>query len=155
MPSLRKIDSPEQLQPIYEYLQSSFGMEKSCLRGFELVMWGKKKVFIRLADLRTPDGLQVFGDGLPFLTFQKSGLKLTTIGAMHFGQWAKHNALDLTTLQCKQYYARAVMQVTPEQSCRCEPNSYVILRYLGHVVGMGFLGDAGQLASLVPKGWIT
>jgi NOL1/NOP2/fmu family ribosome biogenesis protein len=81
--------------------------------------------------------------------------KLSTSGAMLLGSQAGANVVELTRSQIGPYLARAELALAPAQLEACTGSGYVLLRYLGFGLGLGYLDiGARRLESLFPKRWM-
>jgi len=81
--------------------------------------------------------------------------KLSTSGAMLVGAQAASNFIELTREQLGSFLARAELVLAPAQLQACTGSGYVLVRYLGFGLGVGYL-DTGTrcLESLFPKRWM-
>jgi NOL1/NOP2/fmu family ribosome biogenesis protein len=132
-------------------LNDRFGMEASDLDSFRFFTNRKGIVHAIIHDHFSPP-VQDRVTGLPLLHTAMRYPKLTTNGAMAFGHLAKRHVIDLTTEQRRAYIARNPFSVSKSQASLCHSDGYVILRYEGISLGVGFcrLSDL-RVASLYPK----
>jgi len=90
--------------------------------------------------------------GLPLIYTAMRYPKITTNGAMAFGHLAEKHVIELEPEQMKAYFSRKTFSISASQTAPCDSDGYVILRYEGIPLGIGFYNhDASRVASLFPK----
>lgn len=142
--------------PYFRYLEERFGIPPATFDGYVLVQPGRKKVYIVTADHRPPAHPRPRTVGLPFLRIYLKFPKLSTAAAQQFGYAATRNVIDTEPPQAEAFLTRRTFHARPEQLVRCTGRGYVLIRYQGHTLGVGFLipEDAGgRVESMLPKSW--
>ena len=90
--------------------------------------------------------------GLPLIYTTMRYPKITTNGAMAFGHLAEKHVIELEPEQMKAYLCRKTFSISDGQAASCDSDGYVILRYEGIALGVGFYNHSlSQVASLFPK----
>lgn len=143
--------------PYWTQLKTRFGIPPSTFDGYTLVRPQSRKLHLVPKDHRPPQRPTPDTVGLPFLRVQMAVPKLTTAAAMQFGQHATRNVIDATAGQTEAYLARDAFAPSPDQLVPCTARGYVVVRYSGGGIGIGFLEDdpatAPAVRSMFPKGW--
>ncbi len=142
--------------PYFRYLEERFGIPPSTFDGYVLVQPGRKKVYIVTADHRPPARPRPRTVGLPFLRIYLKFPKLSTAAAQQFGHAATRNVIDVDAVQAEAFLTRRDFRARPEQLTLCTGRGYVLVRYQGHTLGVGFLipdEEGGCVESMLPKSW--
>ncbi len=142
--------------PYFRHLEERFGISPSTFDGYVLVQPGRKKVYIVTADHRPPTHPRPRTVGLPFLRIYLKFPKLSTAAAQQFGHAATRNVIDADAAQAEAFLTRRNFQVRPDQLTRCTGRGYVLVRYQGYTLGVGFLipeSEGGRVESMLPQSW--
>lgn len=144
------------LTPYFRYLEERFGIPPSTFDGYVLVQPSRKKIYIVTAEHRPPTRPCPRTVGLPFLRIYPKFPKLSTAAAQQFGHAATRNVVEADALQAEAFLTRRNFRVCSEQLTCCTGRGYVLVRYQGYTLGVGFLipGEAGgYVESMLPKSW--
>lgn len=112
----------------------------------------RRGLHLHAADHRPPAAPKTEGRGLFFYRTNIRPPKLTTAGALAFGHLADRQVVELDAEQRDAYLRRASVTPRAPQCAHCRPGQ-VIVRYLGHSLGVALLTRSGTLESLFPSRW--
>ncbi len=100
--------------------------------------------------------------GIDFLRIDMANPRMTTSAAMTWGRHATSNAIDTTSEQCELFLGRKPFELTTSQHHRCTGRGFVLIRYLGYALGVGFLESTrrddenfGRVRSMYPRAYST
>jgi NOL1/NOP2/sun family putative RNA methylase len=141
-------------------LEQRYGLSDEAFAGTILVRQRKEGLHLLPADHRPPAVPRPESRGLYLLRTDPRYPKPTTEGVVAFGAWASRQVVDLEPEELATYLARRAVTLPPERVTRCPDAGYVIVRRLGHPLGIGVWlpgkdagpGAAGTLESQYPKG---
>ena len=138
-------------QAVLETVAQRFGIPEAAFEGLEVLENGSQVAFLAVSGHRPPH-LPEQTSGLKFMHLRPRFPILTTGAAAGFGAWATRNVIAMTPDQLHAYLRRAPFAPATEQLSACDGTGYVLVRFGGSVLGMGFYGaDQGAVASLFPK----
>ncbi|GAB4264247.1 MAG: hypothetical protein Kow0080_03280 [Candidatus Promineifilaceae bacterium] len=145
-------------EPWLTIIHERFGIPHEQLDPMVLIRWSKRGAFIASANMTPPRYRPPDNIGLFFMRTTDRLPKLTTAATMLVGQWAQKNVVDLTDEQAVGYFLRETRPLLPQQTHNCTSTGYVIVRYKGIVLGLGFYWAAQadkphRLEGLYPKNW--
>lgn len=160
-------DTPEQITPFSPPAESRdwlrplterFGIPTSAFDGVTLIRRGNRHVHALSDGHLAPHAPAPEMLGLPVIRRKSLPLKPTTSAVLRWGRHATRNRLDLGPVQRDVFLRRETCLVTAAQRADCTGPGYVIVRFAGHVIGLGQLifdreSPAVRLLSLVPKAW--
>ncbi|CAM3338678.1 hypothetical protein [Rhodothermus bifroesti] len=143
-------------KPQLEYLEARFGIPPDTFAGYVVVRPGRKKLYLVTPDHQPPSHPRPRTIGLPFLRIYGQIPKLSMAAALQFGHAATRNIIEAEVAQAEAFLTRRDFWARPEQLDRCTGRGYVLVRYRGQTLGVGFLfpeAEGGRVESLVPKAW--
>jgi NOL1/NOP2/sun family putative RNA methylase len=147
---------PSEQSPDLHRWIAHFGLDGDMFQGLAAPTPGR---YLRLLpeDHRPPPGVRRVSVGLPVLRVRVSLPKMTTAAAMAFGRTARRHLVDLEEGQLEAYWARETLELSPGQPVQCERDGFVLVRFRGHPVGLGWLrrdaDSRAMLQSSFPKSW--
>lgn len=112
----------------------------------------RRGLHLLAADHRPPSEPAAQGRGLFFLRTNIRPPKLTTAGALLLGRQATRQFIELDREQRDAYLGRRSVTPRAAQCADCRPGQ-VMVRYLGHGLGVALLTRSGTLDSLFPSRW--
>lgn len=96
--------------------------------------------------------------GMDFLRIDMKAPRLTTAAAMTWGHLARQNFAEVTDKQLDLYLLRERILLNTQQIQNCTDRGPILIRYLGHCLGLGFLETTdtehelcGSVRSLYPR----
>lgn len=131
---------------ILGFFEARFGIPLLTFADFHLL--ARRKVYGILptsAPVATFARLKVHHTGLPVLRHIRQHLKPTTAALQRFGEQARRNVLELSTVQMIALFHTAELSLHLD----LDPG-YVVLRHAGHILGCG-LYTPGRLRSQIPS----
>lgn len=132
-------------------LYDRFGLQGSALDHIRLFV-NSSGIVHALAGDHVPPLIPDRVMGLPLIHTAMRYPKLTTNGAMAFGHLAGRHVIELSPGQMRVYFTRNTFPVSGTQTASCDSDGYVILRYEGIPIGVGFYNRLeSRVASLFPK----
>ena len=132
-----------------------FGLPDDC---FDDLRFHRAGRFIRAvaSDHAPPRRVQMLVSGIAFERHGVSRRKLSTTAATLYGDRATRNLVEVDATRLAAYRARRAVPVAESLLGCCDGPGHVLVRHLGHVVGVAQLartGETAMLASLYPKDW--
>jgi len=138
-------------------LTERFGLEPVRLKSYRLFQPHKKRAYIVAQNHQPPVAPPPDAIGMVFMKTKIKFPKLSTAAALLLNNFITRNFIELTAGQAEDYHHRREVRLTAEQSRACTGLGYVLVRYQGAALGIGFFHPAdnggGILNSLFPKGW--
>ena len=138
------------LQPHLE----RFGLEAAVFDAYAILRWGKRQVYLLPREIWPPIEPAFETMGLPLIRTSARYPKLTTAAAMVYGRYASQNIIDIEPDQASAYLTRQDIDLTTAQRQQCTGTGYVLVRYRGHVIGVGvYRAHLALVESQFPKSW--
>lgn len=138
-------------------LTDRFGIEPSQLQPYRLFQPHRKRAYIVAQHHQPPEAPRPDAIGMVFMKTKIKFPKLSTAAALLLNDSIIRNFVELTTSQVEDYHHRREVRLSAEQSRACTGLGYVLVRYQGRALGIGFFhpteAEGGILNSLFPKGW--
>jgi NOL1/NOP2/sun family putative RNA methylase len=136
---------------VFDILAERFGIERAVFDEFVLLEKSRRDIYAVAADHRPPAIAKCIV-GLPLLHMHFRYPKLTTACAAAFGRYASRHVIDASRSQLQAFLARKPFSLKKGQADACDSTGYVLVRFDGAVLGVGFYQKAdGAVASLFPK----
>ncbi len=125
--------------PIIDHLCHRFGFAADLFE--ELAFFQASHKIVRVAPVNIEIPLRPPADrvGVDFLRIDMANPRMTTTAVMTWGHQASTNAVDTDRDQCLQFLRRSRIQLRQDQLQHCTGRGFVIIRHLGHGLGVGFL----------------
>lgn len=140
-----------------DFLKERFGIPRRIFRAFDIRNDDERQSNL-VAPHAWPDSIPApLQRGLPFIRFDRKIPKLKTGAAMMLASFATRHVLDLTRQDLLSYAGRESFVINPDRIDGSDPHGYVLLRYEGMNLGLGFLRvtNGGHVVeSLLPKHWL-
>jgi 16S rRNA C967 or C1407 C5-methylase (RsmB/RsmF family) len=133
-------------------LAAHYGWPEDIWQGLRVHRQTRRGLHLLAADHCPPAQPAAEGRGLFFHRTNIRPPKLTTAGALLFGHRATQQTMALDRGQRDAYLSRISFAPSQAQRAACRPGQ-VIVRYLGHSLGVGLLTRSGTLESLFPTRW--
>jgi NOL1/NOP2/fmu family ribosome biogenesis protein len=156
-------DAPEELftnkGEIDHYLkdlQERYQFSDNMLSQFALQQASNRGIYMVNKDHKVPLSLSKDVSGLIFMKTRTNFPKLSTGASVVIGQYAQQNVVTLSDEQFTSYLKREECVLSQEQISDCTDTGFVIVKFDGHVAGLGLYLSAQQdkpprLQSLFPK----
>lgn len=146
---------------IVELLTARHGFAPEIFEGLVFFISGSKIIRTASLDSLPPPAIPSIDRlGIDFLRIDMAVPRLTTTSAMLLGHAATRNVVDLDRPECEQYLNRIHLPLSPDALTLCTSRGYVIIRFQGHGLGLGFLesnepdeSNYGHLRSHFPSAY--
>ena len=133
-------------------LTSRFGIPAAAFEPFRLVRASKKYVAVVSRSHRPGAHPPAVSTGLPLIRAQLEYPKLTTAGAMLFGEAATRNVVEVSEAQAAAYMAREEFLLDEAQEAGVVDTGYVLIRRNGVSLGVALCYlDERRVLSMYPK----
>lgn len=142
--------------PWIQLLQTRFGIPPGAFEGYHFFMPHPRGIYIRNQDHAPPAEIRRNQTGLRLIRLGLKHPKLTTAGALLFGDRATRNVLNLNEHQLKLFLDRQRVPLHGDQRAACGDPGYVLLRYRDEMLGIALLLDENgkpALKPMPPRAW--
>ncbi|WP_328985485.1 RsmB/NOP family class I SAM-dependent RNA methyltransferase [Thiorhodovibrio winogradskyi] len=146
------LQNPAEDHCLLPALVDHYGWPEDIWRGLRTQRQTRRGLHLLAADHAPPARPAAEGRGLFFLRTNIRPPKLTTAGALLLGGQASRQVIALDRDQRNAYLSRQSFTPRLAQCTDCRPGQ-VIVRYLGHSLGVALLTRSGTLESLFPSRW--
>jgi NOL1/NOP2/sun family putative RNA methylase len=134
-----------------DILKVRYGIDATAFSGLRLVSKNKREICI-VADDHRPPLKPESATGLPLMHKKMRYPKLTTAGAVQFGQTAGRNVIEVNRSQLADYLSRRPFRLEAGQDRLCDGGGHVLIRHQGTVLGVGNYQRQNQIVeSFFPK----
>lgn len=144
-------------EEFWGYAAQRFGIKSSRFANHDILAFNKKHSFLAFPyswPASIPAPIQ---RGMPLARIYREKPKLKTGAAMAMGESATLNILILNRDQVESYVKRESFGLTPDQLGKNTTRGYVLLRYQGMDIGLGFLRVSDKdkyVESQLPRHWL-
>lgn len=133
-------------------LANRFGFPPATFDPFRLLQSSKKYVSVVSRDHLLGGRPAAVSTGMPLIRAQLEYPKLTTAGAMLFGEAATRNTVDATETQAAAYTERDEFRLAENQDAAITDTGYVLVRRNGVTLGVALCYlDEQRILSMYPK----
>lgn len=145
-------------EPILALLMERHGFPPELFKSLLFFQISEKIVRATSAEVELFDEPVIDRVGIDFLRIDMAVPRLTSTAAMTFGSAALLNVVDLNADLCEAYLNRERLHLSPDLMKHCTSRGFIILRFDGHGLGLGFLestsqkdSNCGEVRSLFPS----
>jgi len=151
---LPELLSTEARERLVSYFEERFGLGTDVFHPFYMYAFKRQVFLFRRQEemIPLPEGSFV-RCGLPFVRLVAGYLKPTTVFLQRFGQAGSQNTVSLEWKDVKALCSAGEISLDKAsmETGRLEPQGYVIIKALGHVLGAGLLLEESRLLCRFPK----
>jgi NOL1/NOP2/fmu family ribosome biogenesis protein len=134
-----------------------FGIPTERFEGLRVVRLNTKTVSAVATALDLPRD-QLVSAGITLFATKMAVPKLSTAAAMAFGDCATRMVVDASRAEADRYLKRDPFYPSAETASRCDGQGYVVVRFEGTPLGVGFYKTDGVerpvVRSYFPKAWM-
>jgi NOL1/NOP2/fmu family ribosome biogenesis protein len=137
-------------------VEAMFGVPLSRFEGLRVVRLNTKSVAVVSAGLDMPRK-HLVSAGITLFSTKMAVPKLSTAAAMAFGDSATRMVMDVSKAEADAYLRRESFFPSAETARRCDEQGYVVVRFEGTPLGLGFYRtervERPVVQSHFPKAW--
>lgn len=154
--SVRHVVQAIDPSPYLDLLDERFGIEPVTFEPYLFFQPKRDSVWMVARHLLLPGRPEPYSLGAPFFRIRMRYPRPSTSTVFRFGALARRNVLTLREEEIPAAIYHRPLALSPERAALLDGNGYVILRYEGLDLGLGYYrpeGEGGLLTSLCPKAW--